>query len=92
MNMDLYEELRKLIVETLDDEWNKVVIKITSYMNKMCTFDCSYSDNSQNIKKFLFDKMKGFFMGKNVFELQEAMSPEHKWNIAIYTLEKKGSF
>lgn len=74
---DLYKELGNLIVETIDDEWKKVVIKITSSMNKMCIFDCSYSDNSENIRKFSFDKMKGFLMGKNVFELQESMSPEH---------------
>ena len=77
---DIYKELGNLIVETIDDEWKKVVIKITSSMNKMCIFDCSYSDNSEYIRKFSFDKMKGFLMGKNVFELQESMSPEHKWN------------
>ena len=44
---DLYKELGNLIVETIDDEWKKVVIKITSSMNKMCIFDCSYSDNSE---------------------------------------------
>ena len=89
---DLYKELGNLIVETIDDEWKKVVIKITSSMNKMCIFDCSYSDNSENIRQFSFDKMKGFLMGKNVFELQESMSPEHKWNKAVYTLEKNGHF
>ena len=127
---DLYKELGNLIVETIDDEWNKVIIKITSSMNKMCIFDCSYSDNSENIRKFSFDKMKGFLMGKNgrvrqlqfseheplktqlrlgavvgpvrkltefphrsnVFKLQESMSPKHKWNSAVYTLEKSGHF
>ena len=89
---DLYKELGNLIVETIDDEWKKVVIKITSSMNRMCIFDCSYSDNSENIRKFSFDKMKGFLMGKNVFALQASMSPEHKWNKAIYTLEKDGHF
>ena len=44
---DLYKELGNLIVETIDDEWKKVVIKITSSMNKMCIFDCSYSVNSE---------------------------------------------
>ena len=28
----------------------------------------------------------------NVFELQESMFPEHKWNRAVYTLEKNGHF
>lgn len=69
-----------------------VVIKITSSMNKMCIFDCSYFDSSQNIRNFSFDKMNGFIMGKNVFALQETMSPEHKWNKAVYTLEKNGHF
>ncbi|WP_315602431.1 hypothetical protein [Treponema socranskii] len=27
-----------------------------------------------------------------VFELQESMFPEHKWNRAVYTLEKNGRF
>ena len=45
--MDFYKELGNLIVETIDDEWKKVVIKITSSMNKMCIFDCSYSVNSE---------------------------------------------
>ena len=31
-------------------------------------------------------------MGKNVFELQESMYPNHKWNKAVYTLEKNGHF
>ena len=31
-------------------------------------------------------------LGENVFALQESMSPEHKWNKAIYTLEKDGHF
>ena len=44
---DLYKELGNLIVETIDDEWKKVVIKITSSMNKMCIFDCSYSVKSR---------------------------------------------
>ena len=44
---DLYKELGNLIVETIDDEWKKVVIKITSSMNKMCMFDRSYSVNSE---------------------------------------------
>ena len=44
---DLYKELGNLIVETIDDEWKKVVIKITSSMNKMCIFDYSYSVNSE---------------------------------------------
>ena len=89
---DLYKELGNLIVETINDDWNNAVIKITSSLNKMCIFDCSYSDNFHNIKKFSFDKMKGFFMGKNVFELQESMLPAHKWNKAVYTLEKNGHF
>ncbi len=44
---DLYKELGNLIVETIGDEWKKIVIKITSSMNKMCIFDCSYSVNSE---------------------------------------------
>ena len=28
----------------------------------------------------------------SVFELQESMFPEHKWNRAVYTLEKSGHF
>ena len=31
-------------------------------------------------------------LGENVFALQASMSPEHKWNKAIYTLEKDGYF
>lgn len=30
--------------------------------------------------------------GENIFRLQEAMSPEYKWNKAIYTFEKNGYF
>lgn len=53
---DLYKELGNLIVETIDDEWKKVVIKITSSMNKMCIFDCSYSDNSKILENFHLKK------------------------------------
>ena len=28
----------------------------------------------------------------SVFELQESMSPEHKWNKAVYSLERNGHF
>ena len=31
-------------------------------------------------------------LGECVFELQESMFPEHKWNRAVYTLEKNGHF
>ena len=89
---DVYKLLATAICESIEDEWEKATVKIESSLNKMCIFDCSYSDNFQNIRRFSFDKMKGFYMGKNVFELQESMSPEHKWNKAVYTLEKNGHF
>ena len=87
--MDLYKELGNLIIDSIDVEWSIVIVKITSSLNKMCEFDCSYSNDKIN---FYFDKVRGFFMGKNVFELQESMLPEHKWNRAVYTLEKNGHF
>lgn len=31
-------------------------------------------------------------LGECVFELQESIFPEHKWNRAVYTLEKNGHF
>ena len=90
--MDLYKELGNLIIDSIDVEWSIVIVKITSSLNKMCEFDCSYSNDKINFINFYFDKVRGFFMGKNVFELQESMLPEHKWNRAVYTLEKNGHF
>ena len=87
--MDLYKELGNLIVETIDDEWKKVVIKITSSMNKMCA---EYTLSSFEKKELKFPLLTVNTLMDSVFELQESMSPEHKWNKAIYTLEKNGHF
>ncbi len=89
---DLYKKLGDLIVSSINKNWSVAVVKITSSLRKMCEFDCSFSKDGNKFERFDFDRYEGFDLGYAVFELQESMYPEHKWNRAVYTLEKNGHF
>lgn len=51
-----------------------------------------YTENFTRLAFELLDENYDEDLGENIFELQESMSPAHKWNKAVYTLEKNGHF
>lgn len=91
-NMDLYKDLGQAIQDNISDKWEKVIVKIESSLNKMCSFQTEYTLASSEKKELKFPLLTANDLMDSVFELQDSMSPEHKWNKAIYTLEKNGHF
>ena len=89
---DLYKELGSLINSSIKQDWSVAIVRITSSLRKMCKFECSFSKGNNQFDSFAFDDSHGFELGLAVFELQESMYPEHKWNRAVYTLERNGHF
>ena len=90
--MDLYQELGKAVQDNISGKWEKATVKIESSLNKMCSFQAEYTLSSFEKKELKFPLLTVNTLMDSVFELQESMSPEHKWNKAIYTLEKNGHF
>lgn len=90
--MDLYKSLSKAIQKIVPKNWTKVNVKIESSLNVMCSFqsECLLSSNEKRELKFSVQTVNGLMDA--VFELQESMYPENKWNRAVYTLEKNGHF
>ena len=52
----------------------------------------SFSLPSSEKKELKFPLLTVNDLMDSVFELQKSMSPEHKWNKAVYALEKNGHF
>ena len=90
--MDLYKELGNAIQKNIFGEWEKVTVKIESSLKKMCSFQAEYILSSKETKELKFPVLTVSDLMDSVFELQESMFPEHKWNRAVYTLEKNGHF
>ena len=90
--MDLYKELGNAIQKNIFGEWEKVTVKIESSLKKMCSFHAEYVLSSKETKELKFPVLTVSDLMDSVFELQESMFPEHKWNRAVYTLEKSGHF
>ena len=90
--MDLYKELGNAIQKNIFGEWEKVTVKIESSLKKMCSFQAKYVLSSKETKELKFPVLTVSDLMDSVFELQESMFPEHKWNRAVYTLEKNGRF
>ena len=90
---DVYKLLADIICASIDTEWEKVEVKIESSPKKMLSTNACYYLANGNKKAFeLLDENYDEDLGENIFELQESMSPVHKWNKAVYTLEKNGHF
>ena len=89
---DLYKSLSKAIQKSVPRNWAKVTVKIESSLNVMCSFqsECLLSSNEKRELKFPVQTASDLIDA--VFELQEAMYLEHKWNRSVYTLEKNGHF
>ena len=58
----------------------------------MCSFQTEYILSSKETKELKFPVLTVSDLMDSVFELQESMFLEHKWNRAVYTLEKNGRF
>ena len=86
--MDFYKDLGQAIQNNISDNWDTVIVKIESSLNKMCSFQAEYTLSSFEKKELKFPLLTVNTLMDSVFELQESMSPEHKWNKAVYTLEK----
>ena len=90
--MDFYKDLGQAIQNNISDNWDTVIVKIESSLNKMCSFQAEYTLSSFEKKELKFPLLTVNTLMDSVFDLQASMSPEHKWNKAIYTLEKDGHF
>ena len=90
--MDLYQELGKAVQDNISGKWEKVTVKIESSLKKMCSFRSEYVLSTTEKKELKFPLLTVNTLMDSVFEFQESMSPEHKWNKAVYTLEKNGHF
>ena len=90
--MDFYKDLGQAIQNNISDNWDTVIVKIESSLNKMCSFQAEYTLSSFEKKELKFPLLTVNTLMDSVFELQESMSPGHKWNKAVYTLEKNGHF
>ena len=86
--MDFYKDLGQAIQNNISDNWDTVIVKIESSLNKMCSFQAEYTLSSFEKKELKFPLLTVNTLMDSVFELQA----EHKWNKAVYTLEKNGHF
>ena len=84
--MDFYKDLGQAIQNNISDNWDTVIVKIES------SLQAEYTLSSFEKKELKFPLLTVNTLMDSVFELQASMSPEHKWNKAIYTLEKNGHF
>ena len=90
---DVYKLIADIVFDSIDGEWEKAVVEIESAMWEMLHTTAYYYAKNGDKKSFrLINNNSNEDLGENVFELQEAMYPNHKWNRAVYTLEKIGHF
>ena len=52
--MDLYKDLGQAIQDNISDKWEKVIVKIESSLNKMCSFQTEYTLTSSEKTENLF--------------------------------------
>ena len=90
---DVYKLVADIACSSIKEDWKYITIEIKSSMWEMFNTTPFYYLESGEKKSFaLLDDDLDIDLGENVFELQEAMYPNHKWNKAVYTLEKNGRF
>lgn len=91
--MDVYKLIADMICNSIDDKWEKAVVEIESSLGKMLSTNAYYFSKDGYKNAFgLINDNQDEDLGENIFELQESMYPEHKWNRAVYMLEKNGHF
>ena len=90
---DVYKLLADIACSSIKEDWKYITIEIKSSMWEMFNTTPFYYLESGEKKSFkLLDDDLDIDLGVCVFELQESMFPEDKWNRAVYTLEKSGHF
>ena len=90
---DVYKLIANMICNSINGKWDKAIVEIESSLGRMLSTNAYYFYNNEEKHAFeLIEDNQSEDLGENVFALQESMSPEHKWNKAIYTLEKDGHF
>ena len=90
---DVYKLLADIACSSIKEDWKYITIEIKSSMWEMLHTTAYYYAKNGDKKSFrLINNNSNEDLGENVFELQDAMFPEHKWNRAVYTLEKSGHF
>ena len=90
---DVYKLLADIACSSIKEDWKYITIEIKSSMWKMFNTTPFYYLESGEKKSFeLLDDDLDIDLDECFFELQESMFPEHKWNRAVYTLEKSGHF
>lgn len=90
---DVYKLIANMICNSINGKWDKAIVEIESSLERMLSTNAYYFYNNEEKHAFeLIEDNQSEDLGENVFALQASMSPEHKWNKAIYTLEKDGHF
>ena len=90
---DVYKLIANMICNSINGKWDKAIVEIESSLGRMLSTNAYYFYNNEEKHAFeLIEDNQSEDLGENVFALQESMSPEHKWNKAVYTLEKNGHF
>ena len=52
--MDFYKDLGQAIQNNISDNWDTVIVKIESSLNKMCSFQAEYTLSSFEKKELKF--------------------------------------
>ena len=90
---DVYKLIADIVCNSIDEEWEKAEVQIESCMWSMLYTNAFYYLKNGDKKAFrLIDDTFDDDLGEKIFELQESMSSNHKWNKAVYTLERNGHF
>ena len=71
--MDFYKDLGQAIQNNISDNWDTVIVKIESSLNKMCSFQAEYTLSSFEKKELKFPLLTVNTLMDSVFELQESM-------------------
>ena len=72
--MDFYKDLGQAIQNNISDNWDTVIVKIESSLNKMCSFQAEYTLSSFEKKELKFPLLTVNTLMDSVFELQASMS------------------
>lgn len=90
---DLYKILANVACDSIDSEWERITIDIKSNLWKLFISNAKYYNSNGDQKTFeLLDDNLDIDLGKCVFDLQNEMYTNHKWNKALFLLEKNGHF
>ena len=66
--MDFYKDLGQAIQNNISDNWDTVIVKIESSLNKMCSFQAEYTLSSFEKKELKFPLLTVNTLMDSVFE------------------------